>query len=327
MLRAEPFPTPSLHAHHHRGPVEALHHPRARHDADDARVPAVRVEHAARARRSRRHALLGLRERLGEDAALDALALRVRPIQHLRQRARRLQRGRAQQLQPERRVLQAPRGVDAGPEAEAHLPGASPRPSGSSPADLLERADAGALRPAVSSLRARGARGCGSRRQRHHVRDGGQRHQVHQRAQVGLRRVAKKPSSRSRLRSPMQRLKATPGGAQHLGGVVAAGLVRVEHRHGRRQRGRHRVVIHDHHVQAQLARAGDLRHGGDAAVQRHQHPGAVRRDALHRLRGSGRSPRPAGAGCTWPARRPARAGTASAARWSTRRPRRSRRRG
>jgi len=267
------LPYPILHPHHDGGPVEALHHPGG-HDADDARVPALGIEDEAARMLG---PLLGLGQGVMEDVALDGLPLGVGAVQHLGQGARGVHGLGAQQLQAQGRVMQPAGGVDAGPEPEAHLPGGD----GAirlHPRHLLERphARAASRRELLQPVLDEDAVGAG---EGHHVRHGGHGHQVHQRLEVGLLAGGEEAIVPQPLAQAHAEVEGHPRGAQVLGGVLATGLVRVEHGHGGRQRGRHRVVVHHHHVQPQLLGPGNLRHGGDAAVQRHQQPGALHRDA------------------------------------------------
>ena len=79
MLRPEPLPMSPSKAMRNVGPAVALDHPR-RHDADDARMPALAGEHEAGVALGIA-ALLHLRERLVEDALVERLALDVEPLE------------------------------------------------------------------------------------------------------------------------------------------------------------------------------------------------------------------------------------------------------
>ena len=161
----------------------------------------------------------------------------------------------AQQLQPQRRVMQAAGGVDAGPEAEAHLPGGDGRVR-LQPGHLLERADARAAAPRsapaspwCTRMRLAPVSGTTSATVASATRSISA-------LEVGLLARGEEAVVAQPLAQAHAEVEGHARGAQRLGGVLAAGLVRVEHRHRGRQRGRHRVVVHDHHVQAQLAARG-----------------------------------------------------------------------
>ncbi len=68
---------------------------------------------------------------------------------------------------------------------------------------------------------------------------------------------------------------ATAGqAAVRIGGI---GSMRIDDRHGRRENGRHPVMVRDDHVEAAGIRLGDLRDAGRAAIHRDDHGGTGRR--------------------------------------------------
>ncbi len=99
----------------------------------------------------------------------------------------------------------------------------------------------------------------------------------------GSFRVGEDPVGAELLAQPHAEVERHPGGAEVLGRVVTARLVRVQDRHRRRHRLRHGVVIDDHHLEPERVRPRDLGDRGDPAVEGDQHPGAVGGDLLDRL--------------------------------------------
>ena len=143
----------------------------------------------------------------------------------------------------------------------------------------------------------------------------------------GSRRVSNQPRVRSERRSAMHEVEGDAGGAEGLGGVLAAGLVGIEDGGGGRQRGGDGVVVDDDHVHAELAGACDLGDAGDAAVERDEEAGALAGDALDGADVESVPLVDAVRDVGLAVERRRRRGRERGARWSRRRRRRSRRRG
>src|SRR4030095_15835980 len=110
--------------------------------------------------------------------------------------------------------------------------------------------------------------------------DGGERDQVQEGLERGLARVLEPAEGAERATEGHHQVEGDAGGAQGLGGVLAAGLVRVEDGGRGGKRLRNGVVVDDDHVHAELPSTRDLGDAGDAAVQGAEEPGALPGGAL-----------------------------------------------
>jgi hypothetical protein len=171
------------------------------------------------------------------------------------------------------------RGVDAWAEPEPHVPRGDARAR--QLRHFLERAHArpGARREDLEPVTNQNAVGSG---ERHHVGDGGERDQIEQLLEVGLRPFHRREEARLAQRLPQRHAQRErhPAGAEPLRRVVTAGLQRVEHGHRGRHRLGHGVVVDDDHLEPQGVGLADLGVRGDAAVERHQHLRTLGRQAL-----------------------------------------------
>jgi hypothetical protein len=243
-------------------------------DADDSGVPALGPEDEA----AGTGALLGLGDGLDEHALLDLAAVGVGLVEVRGERAGLGEARGAEELEADGGVVEAAGGVDAGAEMEADLAGAH-GPFGLEVSDFLEGADAGALGVGerVEAVANEDAVGSG---EGDDVADGGERDEVHERLERGLAAGVEPAEGAKRAPERHHEVEGDAGGAQGLGGVLAAGLVGIEDGDGGRQRGGNGVVVDDDHVHAELAGACDLGDAGDAAVERDEEPGPLAGDAL-----------------------------------------------
>ena len=168
--------------------------------------------------------------------------------------------------------------VDPRSEPEPDLTRRDLRPLGD-PGDPLERAQAGAtalrehLEPPANEDPVRAD-------ERHDVRDRAEGDEIEGVLQVRLRTLGAEPAAlaqRSAERHRERERHADRG--EVLRWVAAAGLVRVQDRGRRRQLDRHRVVIDDDRVHAEGRGRAHLRGARDAAVERDEEAGPLRRRA------------------------------------------------
>ncbi len=233
---------------HHARSVMALDHPRG-DDPDHTGVPVLAREHVRRRLR-----MLGPRGLGGkEDPCLDILALAVEQVQLICDSGRPVLVLGQDELEARVGAGEAARGVDARREAEPERvlvdrDGVDARHAHECPqpgtASARHRFEPLTDEPAVLAA------------QRHHVGDRGERDQV---GVLAADRGVLAGGSQQSLRH----LLSHTGGAEVLERVPAHG--RVEHRAiGERFSGP--VVVGDEHVDPELTRAGDLRHGSDRAI-------------------------------------------------------------
>ena len=232
----------------------ALGDPR-RDDADHPRVPAVGGEHVRRglgpagARRG------DLRLGLEEDPRLDVAPLHVDAVELLGDRARPLDVGRQQQLEPRVGAVQPAGGVDPRREPEADR--ARVHPARVDARDLHQR-----LQPGLARRRERPQALAHQPpvlvHERHAVRHGGERDEV----EVGVGGGGVQPG---RLQQRAREQVRDAGRAQLRARVAADGRM-DDRRVGQRPVRARRVVVGDDDVQPRSARGRHLVDGRDRAV-------------------------------------------------------------
>ena len=171
-----------------------------------------------------------------------------------------------------------PAALMPGAEMEADLAGADGS-LGLEVGDFLQGADAGALGVSerVEAVANEDAIGAG---EGDDVADGGKRDEVHEGLERRLAAGVEPAEGAKRAPERHDEVEGDAGGAEGLGGVLAAGLVGIEDGGGGRERVGDGVVVDDDHVHAELAGACDLGHAGDAAVERDEEAGALAGDAF-----------------------------------------------
>ena len=193
---------------------------------------------------------IGLGLRLGQHLLLHRLPFLVEPVERLGDLAGLDRIVGREQPAAERRVADAPAGIDARADQEAerwNVPSGSP----------MRDTRASAARPALRLLARRDQpldhEGPVQAGQRHHVADGRQRDQVEHRQQIGLRGI--RPLDAQQPRRLHQREKDDAGRAEMPLPRQIVLAVGIDHRDGHRQRPADLVVVeHDDLRAGQRAR-------------------------------------------------------------------------
>ena len=260
---ARPAPLRRVAAQDERGPVELAQHAGG-HDAHDADVPEeLPLDDDEVARRVEARAN-GPDDFVG-DGALDGLALAVAMVEGAGDGFGGGEVGGAQEFEGFGGVLQAPGGIEARAELEAHFVG----PNGALDASGgLEREQAGAASD-VQPLQPSGDENTVLTDERHKVRDGAERDEVEQRADVEGGELGELKFAPA-LHERVGEFEGKAGGAE-FGEVAdrwpltADRLLRQLriHQRVRRRRGvGDLMVVEDEHIHAALVQPADGRNGG-----------------------------------------------------------------
>ena len=229
-------------------PAEALLQPR-RDQPDHARMPAVSGRHDHRALlldAERRHRL-GFR--FGERLLLDHLAFAVEPVELGCDRAGLRRVVLQQQPHAEIGAPDAPAGIDARPEQEAEMPAF--RRAGEA-RRIHQRGQADMLAPPHRD-QALGHEGAVEPFQRHHVRDGAERHQIEQVEQIGLRPQHMPEAALAQFAIDRDHgHEHEAAGRQIVQAREVVEPVRIDQRIGRRQRLIGLMMVDHDHVEAEL---------------------------------------------------------------------------
>ena len=224
------------------------------------------------------HPLFGLRHGVGEHAVFDLTAFGVETVQFFGDRQRLLAVAGAQEAVTEVGGADAPSGVDPRPQEEPDVIG--PRRLLDA-GDVAQRGEAGvaAARQHPQALADEGAVEAGERR---HVANAAERHQVEEAEQVGFAAGGEEPA---RAQDPVDRddeEEGDPDGGQRPLPARVVGAVGVHQRVAGGRPFAGGVVIDDNDLQPFGGRGGERFGSGGAAIDGHDEPRALAREAPQR---------------------------------------------